>query len=76
MYSILTDFRQDEDGLTHILILDRGLTQARAGALAQRLLEIETYRTLALLALPLTQSMTADLRRMETRLFLTGCRRQ
>lgn len=66
--AILTDFRQDEDGLTHILILDRGLTQARAGALAQRLLEIETYRTLALLALPLTQSMTADLRRMDTRL--------
>ena len=66
--AILTDFRQDADGLTNILVLDRGLTPARAGALAQRLLEIETYRTLALLSLPLTRSMASDLRRMESRL--------
>ena len=66
--AILTDFQQDAQGLTHILILARDLTSAQAGALAQRLLEIETYRILALLALPLTRSMTSDLRRMETRL--------
>ena len=66
--AILTDFRQDADGLTNILVLDRGLTPARAGAVAQRLLEIETYRTLALLSLPLTRSMASDLRRMESRL--------
>ena len=66
--AILTDFRQDADGLTHILILSRDLNPARAGALAQRLLEIETYRTLALLSLPLTRSMTSELRRMESRL--------
>ncbi len=66
--AILTDFRQDEDGLTHMLILCRDLYPARAGALAQRLLEIETYRTMALLSLPLTRSMTTDLRRMESRL--------
>lgn len=66
--AIVTDFRQDADGLTNILVLDRGLTPARAGALVQRLLEIETYRTLALLALPLTRSMTVDLRRMESQL--------
>ncbi|MGK8437333.1 DUF3422 family protein [Ectopseudomonas hydrolytica] len=68
MAAIVTDFRQDEEGLTNILVLDRGLTQARAGALVQRLLEIETYRTLALLALPLTRSITIELRRMETQL--------
>lgn len=66
--AILTDFRQDNDGLTRILILDRGLTEARAGALAQSLLEIETYRTLALLALPLIRTMTFELRQMELRL--------
>lgn len=66
--AILTDFRQDADGLTDILILARDLSPARAGALAQRLLEIETYRTLALLSLPLTRSITSDLRRMESRL--------
>lgn len=66
--AILTDFQQDAEGLTHILILIRNLTPTQAGALAQRLLEIETYRILALLALPLTRSMTSDLRRMEARL--------
>ncbi len=47
-----SDFRQDADGLTRIAVLDRGLGPARAGALTQRLLEIEAYRTLALLGLP------------------------
>ena len=66
--AILTDFHQDKDGLTNILILSRDLSPARAGALVQRLLEIETYRTLAVLSLPLTRSMTTELRRMEARL--------
>lgn len=66
--AIVTDFRQDAEGLTHILVLARDLTPTQAGALCQRLLEIETYRILALLALPLTRSMTSDLRRIEVRL--------
>ncbi len=66
--AIVTDFRQDGDGLTRILVLDRGLSTSRRGALAQRLLEIETYRTLAMLGLPLAQSLSARLRRIEDRL--------
>lgn len=68
MADIITDFRQDNDGLTRILILDRGLTPIRLGALAQRLLEIETYRTLALLSIPLTRQLGPSLRDIETRL--------
>lgn len=68
MAAVATDFRQDRDGLTRILVLDRGLSASRRGALAQRLLEIETYRTLALLGLPLAQSLSARLRRIEDRL--------
>jgi len=71
--AIATDFRQDGDGLTRILILDRGLSESRRGALAQRLMEIETYRTLALLGLPLAQTLSGRLRKMEDRLAqLTG----
>ena len=66
--AIVTDFRQDGDGLTRILVLDRDLSASRRGALAQRLLEIETYRTLAMLGLPLAQSLSARLRRIEDRL--------
>jgi uncharacterized membrane-anchored protein len=68
MADIVTDFRQDADGLTRILILDRGLTPIQLGALAQRLLEIETYRTLALLGIPLTQRLGPRLRDIEKRL--------
>lgn len=69
----ITDFRQDGQGLTRILVLDKGLSPARVGALSQRLIEIETYRTLAMLGLPLAQSLSARVRRMEDRLAqLTG----
>ena len=66
--AIITDFQQDQQGLTKILVLGKDLTQAQMGALVQRLLEIETYRTLALLVLPLIRSMTSNLRRMEAHL--------
>lgn len=49
---IATDFHPDAFGFVRILVLDRGLEAAQAGALVQMLLEIETYRTLALLGLP------------------------
>ncbi len=66
--SIVTDFRQDRDGMTRILILDNGLSPARAGALSQRVIEIETYRTLAMLGLPLAHSLSPRIRRIEDRL--------
>jgi uncharacterized membrane-anchored protein len=47
-----TDFLPDEQGFVRLLLLDQGLTPTAAGALTQRILEIETYRTLALLGLP------------------------
>lgn len=62
---LLTDFRQNGDGLTQILVIDRGLTEAGTGALVQRLLDIETYRTLAMLGLPLAQSLSPEIRRTE-----------
>ncbi|MCP4315693.1 MAG: DUF3422 family protein [Hyphomicrobiales bacterium] len=61
----ITDFSQDKDGLTRILLLEKGLTPARVGAFAQRLIEIETYRTLAMLALPLANSLSPQMRRIE-----------
>lgn len=66
--AVATDFRQDGDGLTRILILEKDLAPARIGALSQRLIDIETYRTLAMLGLPLAQSLSPRLRRMEDQL--------
>jgi uncharacterized membrane-anchored protein len=63
-----TDFRQDGDGFTRIAVLDLGLGPARAGALTQRLMEIDTYRTLALLGLPEAQRLGTALGRIEAEL--------
>ncbi|GGE91172.1 DUF3422 domain-containing protein [Stappia taiwanensis] len=48
---IASDFRQDGDGLTRMIIGDRSLSDVQAGVLTQRLLELETYRTFAMLGL-------------------------
>ena len=63
-----TDFQADPAGFVRILVVDRGLGAARAGALTQRLLEIETYRTLALLGLPEAQRLAPTVGRIEMRL--------
>ncbi|MEI2386356.1 DUF3422 domain-containing protein [Breoghania sp. JC706] len=61
-----TDFRSDGDGLTRILVVNRGETPQNAGAACQRLLEVETYRMLALLGLPEAQCQAPLIRRIET----------
>ena len=48
-----------------ILIANRAMPPMSAGRLAQRLLEIETYRTLALMGLPEAQSLAPSIRRIE-----------
>src|SRR5690606_18426517 len=63
--SILTDFRQDPDGLTRTSIRDRGLSESPRAVPAQRLIEIETYRVFCMLGLTLAQSLSGELRRME-----------
>ncbi|HWV54728.1 DUF3422 domain-containing protein [Pseudorhodoplanes sp.] len=60
-----TDFHPDPEGFVRILVLDRDLGPERAGALVQRLLELETYRTLALLGLPKAQELTPSINRIE-----------
>ncbi len=54
----LTDFRVRADGFSRFLIMDRHLTPRQAGRLVQRILEIDTYRMMALLALPVARELT------------------
>ena len=63
-----TDFQADPGGFVRILVIDRGLGAERAGALVQRLLELETYRTFALLGLPEAQRLSPSIGRIERRL--------
>lgn len=66
--SYATDFRLDPSGFVRILITDNGLSSERAGALVQRAIEIETYRTLALLGLPEAQRLLPSINRIEHKL--------
>lgn len=50
-----SDFRLQGDGFSRILVRDLGLGRRQAGRLVQRLVEIETYRMMALLTLPLAR---------------------
>jgi uncharacterized membrane-anchored protein len=61
-----TDFQIHADGFSRILIHDVSLGARQAGRLVQRLLEIETYRMMALLALPLARRYTPELFRVDT----------
>jgi uncharacterized membrane-anchored protein len=63
-----TDFQTDPGGFVRVLVLDRGLGPERAGAVVQRIIELETYRTLALLGLPEAQRLMPSIGRIETRL--------
>ncbi len=50
-----TDFRIHGDGCGRFVMLDDGFTPNQAGRLLQRLFEIDAYRMLALLALPIAR---------------------
>lgn len=50
-----TDFRIHGDGCSRFLLIDRGFTPRQAGRMMQRLFEIEAYRMLTLLALPIAR---------------------
>jgi uncharacterized membrane-anchored protein len=63
-----TDFRIHADGFSRFLVLDRSLKSRQAGRLLQRLFEIEVYRVMALLALPIAKKMTPELNRADKRL--------
>ena len=66
---ILTHFRIGADGFERMLVLaPDGTTEARAGRISQRLLEMETYRLMALRGLPVAKNLSAMLSAAEAQL--------
>ncbi len=61
---VWTDFKLNQ-GCVKLLIQDRGLTEAQSGRLVLRLLDIESYRMVALLALPLAQKVAPRITALE-----------
>lgn len=65
---IATDFVPDADKFTRFELAAGGLSRLRRSIILRRLLEIETYRTVALLGLPLARSVAPQLRDIEIEL--------
>jgi len=64
---LFTDF-QLHDGCSRFLLFDRSLTARQAGRTLQRLFEIEAYRMLALLALPIARRQNPRIVQIESSL--------
>jgi uncharacterized membrane-anchored protein len=64
----MTDFRIHSDGFGRVLVEDLRMTPRQAGRMIQRILEIDTYRMMALLALPVARDLLPLLERSEQEL--------
>lgn len=63
--TVWTDFFLGADDSVRFLVQDRGLSEAQRGRIVMRLLDIETYRMMALLALPLAQQVAPRITALE-----------
>ena len=66
---LLTHFLIGDDGFERMLVLTPGETpEGRAGRISQRVLELETYRLMALRGLPVAKQLSPELASAESRL--------
>ncbi|MCC7061002.1 MAG: DUF3422 domain-containing protein [Burkholderiaceae bacterium] len=63
-----TDFHLAPDGFTRIVVVNDALSPAHTGRQVQRLIEIEVYRMMAMLAFPLARSSAVELDAIEASL--------
>lgn len=62
---LATDFRADAAGFVRWLVLNESLDDNAAGAMCVRMMEVETYRTMALLGLPEAMRLAPRTARIE-----------
>ncbi len=66
---LMTNLKIGTDGFERILVLAaKDTSENRAGRIAQRLLELETYRIMSLLSLPIAKKLAVKLRQTELEL--------
>ncbi|NIC05717.1 DUF3422 domain-containing protein [Billgrantia bachuensis] len=66
--TVWSDFHLDSAGFNRLLMLNEGLNAFRLGRMVRRLLEIETYRMMASLSLPLAKELALELEGYEVEL--------
>ncbi|MEO0328623.1 MAG: DUF3422 domain-containing protein [Pseudomonadota bacterium] len=65
---VRSTFKPDEAGFINFIVLGKSMTSDELGRRIQRLIEMETYRTMALLGLPKARSVSGKLTEIETEL--------
>lgn len=65
---VFSDFRLHADGFGWLIVADRGMAGEEAAQIVQRLQELGNYRNMALLGLPLAQTLTPQVTALEKRL--------
>lgn len=66
---VATDFRIHEDGLARILVYAvKGVGPRRLGRVVQRVLEIESYKSFALLSLPVARTIASRVTELDKKL--------
>jgi uncharacterized membrane-anchored protein len=65
---IYTAFKLHGDGYGRYLIHNQGISNQQTGRLVRRLIDLETYRLLALLALPVAKRISPDLLQIDKQL--------
>lgn len=65
---VWSDFRLTDEGVNRILLVNHNLNAYRLGRMVRRLLEIETYRMMASLALPLAKELARVVKEYEREL--------
>ncbi|WP_010323871.1 DUF3422 family protein [Marinobacterium stanieri] len=65
---VWTSFQLHSDGFGRLMVVNKQMSDSQLGRLTQRLMEIEVYRLMALLSLPLAHSLSPELVRMDARL--------
>jgi len=71
---VWTDFQIDAGGYINFLVNHQGMGSRQAGRVVQRLIDIDTYRMMALLALPRAKSLSEPLSKAEAELFTLSTR--
>lgn len=61
-------FKLHSDGFGRFMVLNQSMSDSQLGRLTQRLMEIETYRLMSLLALPLAREINPGLNTMDEQL--------
>lgn len=65
---VWSSFKLHEDGFGRFLIYQQDLSTAQLGRLAQQLLQLDTYRLMATMGLPLAQEINSELNQLDIQL--------